>query len=362
MADKKEKKEIQKNSEKKESKSKTDKTIEKLQSVFKKAILVSLLAHTPLMVGSFYPKQNIKAAPVAILSKEGVTEYNKPAYVEKIEDDLELQMTEEEVREYMDQVSEEALEGYEKAKMAVKMRQEERNKRIDSERIKQFKLELVEKLKNGEKIDFTDYVFKTEEIIMGVDPQIIANAKEVFANEVEELKKIKPVKPTREFLNKIVSYTEEDEKGPAYELTSTSVSVYLDRKSKGKRGNCQARARYTAMLLQKLYPERWNNVYFQETGNHIRTLFQIDDVFYMMEPGTAPLTEEMKEGTMIYKPDDVIRLTAGEKITAEVEEVKNKERMKNKKKGLPIITDNTAFPSPKPDKELINQGRDSSHL
>lgn len=346
--------------EKKEKRTKFDEKIENLQKFFRRAIFLSIVAHAPIWGGALIGQKPIQWGKIGIVN---YGEGNLPGWVKDTEKTIEKEwdVTPEEAKEIVEHVDPEALEGFKKAQKAIEMRKAERAKNIDPERVKRHKEEIRRKLEAGEKILYRDFVFEVEEIAEGVDPQVVENGRKIFLEEMKTLEAMKPPKPTREFLREMVSLSESKEKGDAYEPTRTSVAEYCDRKGKGLRGNCQARGKYMAMALEYLYPDRWEDVQQQKTGNHIRTLFTIDKKTYQMEPGVPELTQQDRKGTILFHPDRSIEMYAGKKVDpVPVEGGPVKE--KKKKDGLPVITDNTAFPTPQADGKLRDQDQDMSFL
>ncbi len=335
--------------------------VAKAKKIFRRALMLSVIAHTPVICGSFTDQNNKWEQQSFFDSGLDMWDWQKDVK-ETIK--KELNLDEEEAEEVISKIDPQTLEGIEKAKRAIEMRKSDRAKNIDPEKVKNHKDEIRRKLEAGEQILFRDFIFESEEITMGIEPEIVKNAKNIFLEEMEELEKEKPNVPTREFLRRIVSYSEESDakKGGAYETTQASLSVYLDRKGKGLRGNCEARGKYMVMALEYLYPERWEDVYMQRTADHIRALFKIGETTYMMEPGIRVLTENDRAGTIIYKPQTIIELYAG--LESDPIKVEGEVNEKDTKSNLPTMSDTNseAFPTPKADGKLKMTSRDHSNL
>lgn len=346
---------------KKEERTLSDKKSEKLQRFFRKAILLSLIGHAPLIIGGLTEKEKTHWSQVGLINFND----GHANWAGKVKKELEKtkDITPEEAEKIIDNTDPEAVEGFEKARRAIEMRKAEREKRIDENKVREHKEKIRKKLEEGEKVSYEQFIFESEEIAMGIDPQVVENARKIFAQEMEQLEALKPQKPTREFLREVVSLSESKEKSGAYEPTRTSLSEYLDRKGKGLRGNCVARGKYMAMALEHLYPNHWKDVLQQKTGNHIRTLLKVDGATYMMEPGVRELTDEERKGTIFFHPDKTIEMYAGFKIdpiAVEGGPVKSED----KKEGLPVITDENkdAFPTPEAAGKLRDQDEDMSFL
>lgn len=344
-----------------------------LRSIFRKAVLASIIAHAPIIGGAFQEHENQYNGPIGFIdygagrgSGKGGESPSYESIVEEAKEEVieQRHLTPEEANDSLKDISPEAHVGFKQAQEAIKERQAAREKNIDPERVKAHKAEIRRKLENGEKILFSEFAFEVEEIAMGVPHDVIEEGKATFMQEMAELEAKKPPKPTRAFLNEVVQYTESGELQEAYDVTRTSIADYLTRKGKGSRGNCQARGKYGVMALEHLYPEYWDdNVAMQQNGKHVRGLFTIEDETYMLEPGVRLVTEANKRGTIIFHPRKIMEIYAEMDVDpVAVEGELTKEEKNKKAKGLPIVTDNTAFPYPEADGQLIGSNDDMSHL
>lgn len=203
---------------------------------------------------------------------------------------------------------------------------------------KKFKEELIKELESGKDISLKKFTFQSEKVSQGMrDPEINSAQKSLY-EDLEELEKEKPLVPTKDFLERIVSKgISSDEKVNDYARSLTSVTRFLNRKGQVRRGNCEARALTFAIMLEELYPERKKDINFQifgdngdENDGHIRTVITVPEIgkTYVLEPGTEEVTDENKMGTAIYSVKDHIAQYAGDprfirEIQVEGEQVNN---------------------------------------
>jgi len=353
----------------------------KLNRFFKWGLLVSFLAHAPILFGrtdeegnhywsfgffDFGGGQNeIRGIEKKIGDeeenpklKEEMKDETPPQWEEEVRKSLEKDLGQKDAEKLMEEIDPEALAGFKKAQEAIKQRKSERAGRIDQAKFDEYKKNLLERLEHGEKILFRDFVFEVELLGLGIEPDVIEKAKAVFMEEMQELEKEKPDVPTREFLQKVVGLSEKDEKNDAYEPTRTSLAEYLVRKKEGKRGNCKARGKYQAMALEYLYPERRKDILMQEFGDHIRALFEVDENIFVMEPGVQILKKDDLDGTITFSLDEYMLSTAGREIVKHVE----KSPQEKQKPDLPTINDDTAFREPKADGLLKNASNNHQFL
>lgn len=349
-----------------------DRLKHKLDRFFKWGLLVSFLAHSPILFGRTDKEGNrywslgfidFGGGPGMVYGpdkgntmdlekkiREQLKDETPPQWEEEVAESLVKDLGKEDAEKLIGDIDPEALEGYKKAQEAIKQRQAERAGRIDKVKFEEYKKSLLERLEKGEKVSFRDFVFEVELLGLGIDPKDIEKAKAIFLEEMQQLEKEKPAVPTREFLQKVVGLSEKDEKNNAYEPTRTSLAEYLVRKKEGKRGNCKARGKYQAMALEYLYPERRKDIFMQKSGDHIRALFQVGDTLYMMEPGVPIVSKEDLVGLITFTLDEYMMSTVGKKIVKHVDEAPEKEH----KADLPTINDDTAFQEPEADGKLRN--------
>ena len=222
-----------------------DRLKHKLDRFFKWGLLVSFLAHSPIIFGRT-DKEGHRYWSLGFIDFGGGhglvlgKEHQEPALEEKIKEKMKDETPpqwEEEVRESLvkelgkedaekliGEIDPDALEGFKKAQEAIEQRKAERAGRIDQAKFDEYKKNLLERLEKGEKVSFRDFVFEVELLGLGIDPKDIEKAKAVFLEEMQALDKEKPAVPTREFLQKVVGLSEKDEKNDAYEPTRTSLA------------------------------------------------------------------------------------------------------------------------------------------
>jgi len=350
----------------------------KVDRFFRWALAVSFLAHSPLMVGSALNNEENKKWVTGFFDfggtvplgggaggksgeskeKPELLDETPPQWEEEVRESLKKELGEKDAEKVIGEIDPEALEGFKKAQDAIKERQAERAGRVDKQKLEEYKKNLLERLENGEKILYRDFVFELELLGLGIDPAVIEEAKKIFMEEMAQLEKMKPSVPTREFLQKVVNLSESDEKNNAYEPTRTSLAEYLVRKKQGKRGNCKARGKYQAMAVEYLYPERRKDILLQKFGDHIRALFEVDENIYVMEPGVQILTKDDLKGTITFTLDEHMLSSAGKKIVKHVDEVAEEKP----RPDLPTINDDTAFVEPKADGKLKDFSKNHQFL
>jgi hypothetical protein len=88
-----------------------------------------------------------------------------------------------------------------------------------------------------------------------------------------------------------------------------------------KKGNCEARAKFMAVVLNRLGPKiPKESIKFQLFRNHIRTVVLLNGDWYTMEkPSLAKLEKKDLENTALIGLDSFIKSYLGEKIEAQVE-------------------------------------------
>lgn len=345
---------------------------QRLDRFFKWAILISFLAHSPVIFGrgdktkKFWemgfmdfggPGRGMieakEAEKKAAELEKKILDETPPTWEQEVKESLKKVLGEKDAEKVIDDVDPEALAGFKKAEEAVKKRKEERAGRIDKAKFEEYKKNLLERLEKGEKVLFRDFVFEMELLGLGIEASVVEEAKKIFMDEMRELEKTKPAVPTREYLKKIVGLSEQDEKNDAYEPTRTSLAEYLVRKKQGKRGNCVARGKYQSMALEYLYPERVNDILLQKGGDHIRALLDIAAKIHVMEPGVSVITKEDLKGTITFSLLEYMLSSAGKKIVKHVDKEKVEDKEKPKA-DLPTINDDTAFKDPEADGKLKN--------
>lgn len=345
-------------------------TRKRMERFFKWALLVSFLAHSPIIFGKtdktnkFWqmgfmdfggPGKGLieakEAEKKAAELEKKILDETPPTWEQEVKESLKKELGEKDAEKVLDDVDPEALAGFKKAQEAVKKRKEERAGRIDKGKFEEYKKNLLERLEKGEKVMFRDFVFEMELLGLGIEASVVEEAKKIFMEEMKELEKTKPAVPTREYLKKVVGLSEQDEKNDAYEPTRTSLAEYLVRKKQGKRGNCVARGKYQAMALEYLYPDRVNDILLQKGGDHIRALFDIASKIHVMEPGVSVITKEDLKGTITFSLLEYMLSSAGKKIVKHVDKFEEKEKSKA---DLPTINDDTVFKDPEADGKLKN--------
>lgn len=190
----------------------------------------------------------------------------------------------------------------------------------DPEKEKQLKQELVSRLEQNLPISLQYVTFQAERFGLGMTPLEERSAQNVVAELLNELNKEKPHPPTRDFLQKIRD-TGLKAGGADAALSLSSVIRYFNRQNSLRRGDCNAFSISTAILLQKLYPEREDDIFFQifdgELTGHRRVLFRIkeENKIYVLDNNYQEVFEidpKELEGTAIFSIRDHIAMYAGD--------------------------------------------------
>jgi|GEM_PF-6024710 len=164
---------------------------------------------------------------------------------------------------------------------------------------------LKEDLKQGAAVDLAVFYLKTEHLDGRIDEdqmkKAIDNFSAIEAQIRAEMKDEDIVASLRAIVNGQGDYKEDHS--------------YLSSILMHKRGNCQAREKYSASLIQRLYPN--SKIAYQTVKirgvMHRRTLFKIGEKWHNMERPELPLSEEDLSGTVLNEQYDYVRHYAGEK-------------------------------------------------
>ena len=224
----------------------------------------------------------------------------------------------------------------------------------DQKALEKLKTKLKKNLEQQEHISYEFFRMEGEKAGMGMTESEELEAKNVIAADVEELEKIQPIDPTPEFLAEVEKRA--DNSGNRHTLIRASTIRFAVRKGLNKDllGSCKAKSGYVAILLEKLYPMRSDDILFQKLGEHIRTLFKIPETgkTYAIEPGIPEVTPENSDGTGIFGiREDIAAFVGGEMtptITVENEEKAVKESAAGNPfyQSPPAIHTDNIFPSP----------------
>jgi hypothetical protein len=324
----------------------------RMRRAFRIALMASFLGHAPAAVGSFVQgSRHTKALagvqnPVSI-SMPGFFNRSKNGLIEFADVDNQYEKQKAELINFQ---------------KALEIRENQRAKNRNPEKIEEFKRDIKRRLESHEYVSYVDFIFSAEETVEGIDHAVVENAKRIFFGEMEELKKQRPSIPDLEFLDKVVNFTEINDSQP-YEPTQTHVSVYLNRKGKNLRGNCQARAKYVAMALEYLYPEYRDGIRLRdskETENegHMSVVFTVNGKAYLVDKNPHDLTDDDISGTALYSLRRFIEDFAGIKNKPVKIEKVNGHKKKAEAEGNgnidyngissfdPPQTDNKHFPNP----------------
>ncbi len=228
-------------------------------------------------------------------------------------------------------------------------------RKADQKALDELKTELREDLKSFVIPSFEDFRFSGEQAGMGMTPSEAAEAREVLNNDVNSLLPLKPAYPTREFLAKLDALA--DNSGENFSALRSSAIRFAIRKSRGQdhRGTCDAKSAYTAMLLERLYPEERDNIFFQGFGVHRRTLFYLREAEQMLsiEPGIPLVTKEDSSGTIVYGIREYIASFIGRDMKPVLTVLGQEEAEQEQQTGNPLyapapphLETDSAFPSP----------------
>jgi|GEM_PF-4173241 len=160
-------------------------------------------------------------------------------------------------------------------------------------------------LENGEHIDGGEFVLLQEYMAGSIDDLRMREALKRLHDIEAEIRSDANLANEIATLKKIVAAQGEYSGDNSYLST-----LLLDKK-----GNCKARARFTAALIDRLYPamEIRYQVVKVDRVMHIRTMAQVDGQWYNMEELERPMTVGDVMGSVIYKKEDPIKSYVGEK-------------------------------------------------
>jgi len=225
----------------------------------------------------------------------------------------------------------------------------------DQQALAELKKGLREALKSPVTPSFEDFRLSGEIAGMGMTASEAEEARDVLDSDVKSLTPMKPAFPTRSFLAKIEALA--DNQGEKFSALRSSSIRFALRKSRGQNrlGTCDAKSAYTAMLLERLYPDETDNIFFQGFGAHRRTLFYLRETEQMVsiEPGIPVVTEDDSNGTIVYGIREYIASFIGGDLQPTLAVQGLEEAQQEKQAGNPLfapvppqLATDSAFPSP----------------
>lgn len=164
---------------------------------------------------------------------------------------------------------------------------------------------LKEDLENDTPIDLGDFYLRTEYLEGFIDAALMGTAKQRLSALENDLR---VEAEERGLIKTLRAITESN--GEYSEVNSYLSSVLMDEK-----GNCEAREKFAASLIHRLYPRMKIAYQFVKIAgiNHTRALVEIDGQWHNMEEPEEPMSEKELEGTVIYQEYDYIRGYIGER-------------------------------------------------
>lgn len=275
--------------------------LRKLRSRFSIALIGTIYLHGPL-----FHQEIVESAEYLEKHFADEAEYEEYLRQKAAEEQVRKAAEEKMIREMTPQT----LDEYEEDKAEVQEMNEDNRRRIQerAEEAKEFKKSL---LAYPDEIDMSDVFFPIEYYSQGVSQSHLEIAREVFRLKNEELDKPSGITtPARKDLRKIIKTFMP--KGSHNVLKSSAVETLACNLCEDSQ-SCVARARMMVMAAAKQYPELANSMYFQEFGDHFRTLVEIDGDRHILEGGARAFPDwKTREHRSRVMPVDVwIQIYAG---------------------------------------------------
>jgi hypothetical protein len=202
----------------------------------------------------------------------------------------------------------------------------------------EYTVKLKENLESGSPIDLGEFYLKTEYIEGRINEAEMKVSLEKLSAAEADLRVGMEEKGVIKTLQAIT-----DRQGD-YSGQNSYLSSALDE----KKGNCQAREKRSAALVQRLYPEA--KIAYQsvkiEGQMHTRTLVKIDGQWHNMENPEVPMTDKELEGTVLYDKYDYVRNYAGEKPIGEFKKLPDAQVSEKTHTKLTATDDYLGLPMP----------------
>lgn len=182
---------------------------------------------------------------------------------------------------------------------------------------KSYKEELKKAAERGEEIDLGEFYLRSEYEEGFIGKERYIRAEDALNKLAAELKRESNEATNASVLNKMISL-QEDEKAPEggyLEENSLLSDILLENEEGYRSGNCQAREKLMASLVQRVYPEM--HIRYQilklDGALHTRTLVELNGKWYAMELQSLTLVpEDSFQGTIISDQNDYIEAYIGE--------------------------------------------------
>jgi len=205
---------------------------------------------------------------------------------------------------------------YERDKEEVEKRMKGRVDQTKVEQIQQFKTRLQLDLQTPESISINDFFRQHESIVMGVDEKVIKSGEDFLQTTADGITSRQPTLKTLQEIAKITATPADKDKTVKQDMISISVYEYLDsiKDSATEKvvGSCQAKAKAAIMLLEKVFPEHKDNIFYIKEPGHTYVAIEINGQLYAINNGEAYLLKnEHRYGTLMYSPIRSIMRFAG---------------------------------------------------
>lgn len=236
------------------------------------------------------------------LALTGAILLHEPAYHEPIErgwnaattalsDWYEEWQEERAQRAIVAQTPPEAVEQYKQDIKTVKEMNAERKKRIEErkEDAARFKQEI---LAHPDQIEMDRIFFPLEYYSQGVEEDEMRVAREVFRIKNEDIEVPVIGVPNPETFRQMVGTFMPP--GSHHRLKTSAVHT-LAQNLGPESQNCVARARLMVMSVATKYPELARSLYFQQFGDHTRTLVEVDGVRHILEGDVATFPDKLTD-------------------------------------------------------------------
>jgi len=201
----------------------------------------------------------------------------------------------------------------------------------NANKISDYKEDLKEKLINGERPDLGSFYLETEYLEGLIDKDTKESAEKKFNVLTAEYQKMAEDKNENTVVNAII------QEQTGYEADRSYLSSILLNEG----GNCQARQKLMASLIQRVYPNMPIQYQFVKSNNfpHTRTLIEIDGDWYKMElPHLTQLTENDFKATILADENDYIENYVGKKPDIKYRKLADGEVLNPERTAL-IVTD-----------------------
>jgi hypothetical protein len=171
----------------------------------------------------------------------------------------------------------------------------------------EYKDQLREAINRGENVDLGNFYLRMELMEGRIDEARMEDAKVRLGKIELELKAKASVSTKKEILNAII----------LLHGTGSIQHSYLSTLLLDKKGNCHARQKLTATLVQRIYPDMPIQYQILKIDGiiHTRALVELEDGWYSIEvPSLNRVNPEAMNGTVFYESDDEMDYYVGKEV------------------------------------------------